>query len=171
MLKIFANTWKNYNENGADGGEWIELPMDENELEEMLENIAKNMGDDGPEWFINDVDWDEYKLFDIDENDSIFWANEIVSEISDLDSCDRQKLEAFIEATGRSIQNALEDLDNVNFWPGMTLLDVAYELVEECVFTNDTPDFLQRYFDYGAFARDLAFDGYYEVGTGTICYI
>jgi hypothetical protein len=32
MLKIYLNTWKNYNENGADGGKWIELPADEDEL-------------------------------------------------------------------------------------------------------------------------------------------
>ena len=36
MLNIFINTWGNYNENGADGGKWIALPMDANELEETL---------------------------------------------------------------------------------------------------------------------------------------
>ena len=39
MLNIYVNTWGNYNENGADGGEWITLPMDPAELEEVLENI------------------------------------------------------------------------------------------------------------------------------------
>ena len=34
MLNIFINTWKNYNENGADGGEWVTLPMKADELEE-----------------------------------------------------------------------------------------------------------------------------------------
>lgn len=34
MLNIFVNTWGNYNENGADGGEWITLPMEPEELEE-----------------------------------------------------------------------------------------------------------------------------------------
>ena len=45
MLNIYVNTWGNYNENGADGGEWITLPMEPEELEEVLENIAALMGD------------------------------------------------------------------------------------------------------------------------------
>ena len=36
MLDIFVNTWGNYNENGADGGEWISLPMEA----ETLKNRA-----------------------------------------------------------------------------------------------------------------------------------
>ena len=57
MLNIFVNTWGNYNENGADGGEWITLPMDAEELEEVLENIAAAMGDNDPEWAIHDYEW------------------------------------------------------------------------------------------------------------------
>lgn len=33
-IRIFLNTWKNYNENGADGGFWIDLPCD---IDEALE--------------------------------------------------------------------------------------------------------------------------------------
>ena len=39
MLKIYVNTWGNYNENGAEGGEWITLPMDSDELEELKERM------------------------------------------------------------------------------------------------------------------------------------
>ena len=54
MLNIFVNTWGNYNANGADGGEWITLPMEAEELEEVLNNIAAAMGDKDPEWAIHD---------------------------------------------------------------------------------------------------------------------
>ena len=54
MLNIFVNTWGNYNENGADGGEWITLPMDPDELENKLQTIADAMHDNDPEFFIND---------------------------------------------------------------------------------------------------------------------
>ena len=57
MLNIYLNTWGNYNENGADGGEWITLPMDEDELAEVMEKIADAMGDEDPEWFVNDYEW------------------------------------------------------------------------------------------------------------------
>ena len=54
MLNIFVNTWGNYNENGADGGEWITLPMDADDLQAELERIAENMGDQDPEFTIHD---------------------------------------------------------------------------------------------------------------------
>lgn len=68
MLNIFVNTWGNYNENGADGGEWITLPMDPKELEEVLENIAEAMGDEDPEWAIHNFEWTtEIEIEDISE--------------------------------------------------------------------------------------------------------
>ena len=55
--------------------------------------------------------------------------------------------------------------ENYTFYEGMTLEDVAYELVEECY---NLPEIAQRYFDYKAFARDLGYDGYCETSTGVI---
>ena len=49
----------------------------------------------------------------------------------------------------------------------MDLDDLAEELVEELT-PRDAPEFLTRYFDYKAFARDLSFDGYTETTYGVI---
>ena len=76
MLKIYVNTWGNYNENGAEGGKWIDLPMDEDELEETLEQIAEGMGDHDPEFAIHDYEWDGYHIRDISEMESIHKLNE-----------------------------------------------------------------------------------------------
>ena len=57
MLNIFINTWGNYNENGADGGEWITLPMDADKLEDVLNMLAEELEEDDPEFFINDYEW------------------------------------------------------------------------------------------------------------------
>ena len=57
MLNIFVNTWRNYNENGADGGEWITLPMDPDELQNKLQAIATAMNDNDPEFFIIGRRW------------------------------------------------------------------------------------------------------------------
>ena len=54
MLNIYVNTWGNYNEHGADGGEWLTLPMDADELADALARIAERMGDEDPEWAIHD---------------------------------------------------------------------------------------------------------------------
>lgn len=172
MLKVFVNTWGNYNENGADGGEWITLPMDEDELEEKLVAIAEAMGDQDPEWAIHDYEWE----FDIDfgevhEMDSIVKWNELCDNLESLNKYELNEIAAAIEAFGFDLETAMEQqqLGRFLFYPDQTLSDVAYCLVEELYITKDTPEIFSRYFDYEAFARDLGFDGYCETSYGVIC--
>ena len=171
MLKIFVNTWGNYNENGADGGEWITLPMDEDELEERLESIAAAMGDQDPEWAIHDYEWEgTINMGEVHEMDSITDWNERCQEADDLDDDDLKEIAAAIEAFGYGFKEAMERQQDgyFMFYPGQDLDDVAYDLVEECYFTKDTPHIFKNYFDYKAFARDLEIDGYTETQYGVI---
>ena len=86
MLNIFVNTWGNYNVNGADGGEWITLPIDPAELDEVLKNIAEAMGDSDPEWAIHDYEWEtEIEMDEISEYDDIHELNEKCQEIDGLE--------------------------------------------------------------------------------------
>lgn len=163
-IKIYVNTWGNYNENGACYGAWLSLPMDPDDLEEKLEKIAERMGDHDPEWFINDTDINF--PMDVGENDSIFELNEIAEEIESLDDYDREKLAAVLEAMYSDPHQALSTLSKVEFYPDMTIKDYAYMLVE-----NNFPDadnFLLRYFDYDSYARDLSIEGCAEVNGGVL---
>ena len=172
MLNIYVNTWGNYNENGADGGEWITLPMEPEELEEVLENIAALIGDEDPEWFINDYEWTiDFDLGDVHEMDNIFDWNEKCLEADELEEWEAEEIAAAIEAFGYSFAEAMERQQRgcFIFYAGQDLEDVAYSLIEECYITKDTPDIFTRYFDYEAFARDLGFDGYVETKYGVIC--
>lgn len=172
MLKLFVNTWGNYNENGADGGEWITLPMDAEELEAKLEAIAAAMQDDDPEWAIHDYEWEgEMDFGDVGEMDSITGWNEKLQDADSLDKYDLMEVAAAIEAYGYSLEEAIERQQRgcFIFYCDMTMEDVAQEIVSECYFTKDTPEILERYFDYEAFARDLSFDGYTETEYGVIC--
>lgn len=172
MLNIYVNTWGNYNENGADGGEWITLPMDADELEEVLEHIAVAIEDEDPEWFINDYEWtSEIEMGDVDEMDNIFDWNERCQEADELDEYEAEEIAAAIEAFGYSFADAFERQQRgcFTFYQGYDLSDLAYELVEECYVTKDTPEIFTRYFDYEGFARDLSFDGYTETKYGVIC--
>ena len=172
MLRIFVNTWGNYNENGADGGEWITLPMDEDELAEKLETIAKAMGDEDPEWAIHDYEWEgRIDLGEVHEMDSIMEWNEKCEEADVLDEWDLEEIQAAIEAFGYSFAEAMEKQQNgsFTFYPGKDLDGVAEEMIEECYITKDPPEIFTRYFDYKAFARDLEMDGYTETSYGVIC--
>ena len=169
MLNIFVNTWGNYNTNGADGGEWITLPMDADELEEVLENIAIKMGDNDPEWFINDSEWTiEMELGDVHEMDSITEWNDLCNEADALQEWEAEEIAAAVEAYGYTFREALERHERgcFIFYQGRDLEEVAEEIINECY---DLPEFALRYFDYEAFARDLSFDGYTETKYGVIC--
>ena len=168
MLNLFVNTWGNYNESGADGGQWITLPMEEEELQEVLEHIAAAMGDNDPEWAIHDYEWEsDVELGDVHEMDSISEWNARCQEACDLEEWESQEIAAAMEAYGYTFPEALERQQRGSFtlYAGMDLEEVAEELINECY---DLPEFALRYFDYEAFARDLSYDGYTETKYGVI---
>lgn len=171
MLNIFINTWRNYNENGADGGEWVTLPMDADELTNKLEAIAEQMHDSDPEFFINDYEWtSEIEPRAIEETENIIELNGFINELDGLDEWEQKEIAAAIEAFDYDFEEAMDKQQRgyFAFYPGMDLEEVAEELINECYFTKDTPDIFTRYFDYAAFARDLGYDGYYETAHGVI---
>lgn len=171
MLNIFVNTWGNYNENGADGGEWITLPMEQEELEAKLEEIAQAIGDSDPEWAIHDYEYTgEIELEEISEYANIHQINDLCNEAVALEEWELEEIAAAIDAWGYSFKEAMEKQQDgsFSFYAGQNLEDVAYDFVEKCYFTKETPEIFKAYFDYGAFARDLGFDGYVETKWGVI---
>lgn len=171
MLNIFVNTWGNYNENGADGGEWITLPMQQEELEEKLEAIAQAMGDNDPEFCIHDYEYTgEIELEEISEYTNIYEINELCNDAAVLEEYELEEIAAAIDAFGYSFKEAMEKQQKgkFSFYQEYDLEELAYVLVEDCYFTKETPDIFRTYFDYKAFARDLGFDGYVETKYGVI---
>lgn len=172
MLNVFMNTWRNYNENGADNGEWIALPMEEEELEAKLEEIAEKMKDSDPEWFINDYEWITEEEIDasIDENEDIIELNDLIQRMDELDDYQTKALFAIIEAHTSDLLEALDivEHDNFLFYEGMDLEEVAEEIIDMDYFNSNIPSIFRDYFDYEAFARDLGFDGYDETSHGVI---
>lgn len=174
MLNIFVNTWGNYNENGADGGEWISLPMEQEELEAKLEAIAQAMNDEDPEFCIHDYEYTgEIELEEISEYTNIQQINELCNEAAALEEYELEEIAAAIDAFGYNFKEAMEKQQKGRFvfYSGMDLSDVAHEMADEmmgCYDLKEIPKLLQAYFDYEAFARDLGFDGYEETKYGVI---
>lgn len=102
--------------------------------------------------------------FKVEEYDNIEELNEIAEQIEDLDEYDQQKL-VYLMDDGCNFKQALNGLDDCDFYPDTTLEDVAYNLVEEGCF-GSIPKSIQNYIDYEAIARDLSFDGYHETNAG-----
>lgn len=165
LISVFLNTWGNYNENGADGGFWVELPCN---LDEVLERLAASTGEDVDEMevFINDFET-EISGLEISENTDISDLNDIAEQLESLDKYDLEKLEAILEADGESLENALDNMDDYIFYANQSLEDVASEMIDEGVF-GDIPDSIINYIDISAIARDLGYDGYIETENGVI---
>ena len=115
---------------------------------------AKKYGDKAEEWAIHDysgfegIDISEWASFDhacelaqaLEEHGEAFAAYYGLFPSNDIESC----VSAFEDAFCGVYDSEL---------------DYAYELADEMI-PHDAPDFLTRYFDYEAFARDLFIDGY-----------
>ena len=168
-LKIFVNTWGNYNKNGADGGEWLTLPMDAEELEEKLDEIADRMGDTSPEWFVNDYATGIYN-FTISEYDArdIYELNALAADLDALSDDDFQKCAAILEVISRDIYKARDCMKDYHFFPDTTLEELAQEYIDDC---DDIPERWLPYIDVKTFALDLIFEGYIETANGVLmCY-
>lgn len=132
-------------------GEWVEFPITAEEETELLERIGNP-----EEVFFTGWDGENFGEFiSIDE------VNELAE---DLEAVDADIVAAIMEVDGSGLREAIDRVDAVTFYEGMTLEDVAYEMVDEM----NLPEFVRTYFDYEAFARDLGIDGYYEVSNGVV---
>lgn len=171
MLDIYLNTRKNHTSNDIDGGQWITLPMEDEELKEAMEAIAKSLGENDPEWFIYDHEWTcEIELFEVSENKSIETINNRLQGIDKLSEYDQKEIAAAIEAYSYTLEKALELQKNDHFHlhEGMTLYEVAVQIAHKIMGDQNSMNFCKKYFDYEAFAKDLAKEGYTQTQYGVI---
>ena len=127
----------------------LSLPCDEQELKDSYTIVSCENS------------WD-YENGDL----TLEELNNLAQDLQDIeDNGDEAWLEAYIEATGCDLNIAVDKYDTSAFYHDMSLVDVAYDIVEECY---NLPENLERYFDYEAFARDLELEGYTETDYGTI---
>jgi len=124
-----------------------------NKIEKFLNNINIDINK-LPE------DWKEY-LFNL--TDEQIEDLKLVIQYKD----DLYKLLYLTCELGYEFEDAINRIDDVEFYQDMRVEEVAEELVEEGVL-GEISDFLKFYIDYKRLARDLEIDGYnYIPGLGT----
>lgn len=172
-INVFLTNLGKYNE-GILQGEWVALPVDEEELQEVFKRIGISSEPDAEgnyyeEYFITDYETD----FDlqIGEYENINKLNELAEELESLDSSDIECVKAQIEAYGCDLREAIDSIDRCIFYSGRDMKELAEELADEQIacYTHEgkVPEFFTRYFDYEAFQRDLECD-YTETSFGCI---
>lgn len=158
--RIYLTNLAKYNERRL-VGQWVDLPQPEEDLETIVKDV---LGTD-EEYFCSDYEAD----FKIEEYENVYELNNFVERLDELDEYDRDRTFYLMDIIGYDRDEALEHYEEVVYYKGMTLEDVAYELVEEGIF-GDLADTIKGYIDYQKLARDLSIDGYCETDKGTFWY-
>lgn len=154
VTRVFLTNLAKYTE-GELFGEWVELPLDDDELEEVVDRISHNGKD---ELFITDYE----AIFDIDEYDYIYNINEKASEIENLSDDEITILKAILEEHTSDFEEALNIVtreDYILYYGCGNMIEVAYYQVDEFDLLHDVPENIKYYFDYSAYARDLNIEG------------
>ena len=168
MLNIYLTNLGKYNE-GELVGEWVELPITEEELDAVKERIGIN--ERYEEMFITDYETDVDGLT-VGEYDSIQELNDLAEAIENADA---DAIAALIYEgyhTAEEITNKLDDVYYIGTrdrYGNMNLDEfIGYYLIEDVGVLN-IPEELQPYFNYEAYGRDARLNGhFYETSNGKI---
>lgn len=172
MMKIYLTNLGKYNE-GELLGEWVTLPITEEELEKVLERIGisdepDENGNYYEEYFITDYETDVDGL-KIGEYDNLEELNELAETLENMSDEELEVVGVMLE-DGCDFDEAIEKTENGDYriyYNCNDMTDVAYQVIEECGYLNDVPDTVARYFDYEAYGRDLDIEGkYYMTDNG-----
>ena len=157
MLKIFLTNLGKYNE-GYLIGEWVKLPVDDDELEEVKKRIGLNQYYE--EMFITDYESDINGV-EVNEYDNIESLNELAEALEELDECELEIVSALL-SEGYSINEAIEKKEDCYiYFDCDNMTDVAIVCCEECGTLEAMPEELRCYFDFAAFGRDLAYTSHF----------
>lgn len=154
-MNIYLTNLGKYNE-GELIGEWVTLPISEEELKKVFERIGIN--ERYEEFFITDYECDYYT---IGEYDNISELNEIAETVEGLDEYEQDIIKALLN-DGYNLQEALDQKDDCILYADcFDMEDVAIQYCEECGVLSSIPEHLQSYFDFAAFGRDMSFEGHF----------
>lgn len=156
MMNIYLTNLGKYNE-GELVGEWVQLPISDEELQEVFKRIGIN--EKYEEYFITDYECDFYE---IGEYESISTLNEMAEKFDNLDEEQEQVVKVLMSECGYDLDDAIEKAESgdYRFYTDCNdMTNVAYAVVEECGYLDNVPENVARYFDYEAFGRDLGIEG------------
>ncbi len=163
-MKVYITDLEAYN-NGHLVGAWYELPMNENLLAESIENELQkgknicNSTHHHEEYFITDSECDYMK---IDEYESLTKLNEIAQKMNSFEIQERTAVKLMLENyILNSIDEAIENIDNMICTGEDNMEDVAYNYIEESGALQGMAESLQGYFDYDGLGRDMELEGSY----------
>lgn len=150
MINLYISTYHKYN-SGYLNGEWVELPLDEEKLQETLNRIKGfHPAETDAEFMIQDFETD--LNIKIEETSNIYELNELAQ---------KEVFGCLVDDWGGDIEDASDKVENYDFY--YIEADNETELGENYINQLGGLDCLsretiERYFDFEAFGRDLSID-------------
>lgn len=141
-------------------GKWVPLPCDDSDIDEAIDyafaEYEKYEGTTCDEYMIPDYEGEFGMSAREMEFADPYKLNEAITEL-DNSYLPGEVIDCLISYYG--IFDAVDSIDDVFYVEGDTVSDLAYNYIEETGGVGELgQDTLERYFDYEAFGRDLAFD-------------
>ena len=138
-------------------GQWVQLPIPQERLQEVLTQIG--IGDGHKEYFITDSETDILDI-SIDEYASIDELNELAAKIEELADFDYTKLAAVLEWESplavAGVIEIIENLDSYDLLPDVEDDEALGEYFGvECGVFDVIPEHLRYYIDYKRYGRDI----------------
>ena len=159
-VKVWVGNLGKYNE-GDLVGRWIELPIDEDDLEKVLESIGID-NEEYEEIFIADYDV-PFDSKDLGEYTPLETLNEIAERYEDF-SDDEKEVFNEISSETSSLDEAFAIVENGNYIiyaDCNSMTDLAYRYVEDAGLLENIPANVSDYFDYEKYGREMNMYGWY----------
>lgn len=151
-VRIYIADLEAYN-SGNLCGEWVTLPVSDEELQAILDKYSNNGQTD---YAIHDSD----SPFTINEYDNPFKVNEWAQSLEDINE-DEAVISAILSnfsGTEEALK-VLESGEYAVYWDCDDMGDVAAEYIESTGLLSDVPEDVKRYFDYDAYGSDMESEG------------
>ena len=178
-MKIYVASLSDYNA-GILHGAWFDLSVYD-DADELYQDIHKVVLSTSPTAHAEGLKAaEEYAIHDYDDiYPSDLGEHESLSDLMEIQDClnrcpSYEEEEAFCiwltDIQGWRSGEPLYYSDFADAYCGKydSEEDYAYEYIENTGMLDNLPEWVQRYFDYEAFARDMFLDGYTMTGAGFV---
>lgn len=133
-------------------GEWVSLPMDSDELQEV---VMRHTNGGQTDYAIHDYESDlELR---IGGHKNVFELNDLAERMASLEDWELEAIGAYLESTGDTLEEALSCIEagDYSVYEAKDEEELGYYIVEEGFFGVKVPEALQVYLDYEAIGRDF----------------
>jgi uncharacterized FlaG/YvyC family protein len=173
MLKVYITDLAAYNQ-GFLIGEWVELPMAMEDLENKVLEILKKgsiecgFNEEHEEIFITDFEWEGTQLFKVEEYSNLEEINYKCEQLEDLSEDDQKRMGYLMDYVGFNFEDALERYEEVSIYENTTLEQVVEDYIYETINMDEIPDIIKNNIDFKGIAYDFEISGEYDKVDGDI---